>query len=125
MRFAPRMTTVPAEPLLLDPAGHAGDDHLPLSKAPVGWRRTVVTVDGPDRSELEREGVLQGAVVVVTARTPLGGPLVVELGRARLALSSRVAGQVTTRPYVPADDAAAWDAVDAADAIAIAAWDAG
>jgi Fe2+ transport system protein FeoA len=76
------------------------DPPIPLSTTPVGWRRVVAAVDGPDRAELEREGVLPGSVVVVTARTPLGGPLVVELGRARLALSSRVASQVSTRPYV-------------------------
>ena len=57
-----------------------------------------MSVDGPDRRELEREGVLPGTVVTVVARTPLGGPLVVELGRARLALSTRVAAQVLTVP---------------------------
>ena len=76
---------------------------LPLSKAPVGWRRVITGIDGPDRSELEREGVLPGSVVVVSARTPLGGPLVVEVGRARLALSARVAAQVQTRPIAASD----------------------
>ena len=72
----------------------APDPLLPLSKVPVGWRRVITGIDGPDRSELEREGILPGSVVVVAARTPFGGPLVVELGRARLALSTRVAAQV-------------------------------
>jgi Fe2+ transport system protein FeoA len=40
---------------------------------------------------------------VVAARTPLGGPLVVELGRARLALSTKVAAQVQTRPLADSD----------------------
>jgi Fe2+ transport system protein FeoA len=79
------------------------DASLPLSKAPVGWRRVITGVDGPDRAELEREGVLPGSVVVVAARTPLGGPLVVELGRARLALSAKVAAQVQTRPLAASD----------------------
>ncbi len=76
---------------------------LPLSRSPLGWRRVVIHVDGPDRAELEREGLLPGSMVVVTARTPLGGPLVVEVGRARLALSSRVADHVATRAFTPLD----------------------
>ena len=82
------------------------DTFLPLSKAPVGWRRVITGIDGPDRSELEREGILVGSVVVVAARTPLGGPVVVELGRARLALSTRVAAQVQTRPLAASDQPA-------------------
>ena len=85
-------------------AVHEDTAPLPLTRTPVGWRRVVERVDGPDRADLEREGVLPGSVVVVTARTPLAGPLVVELGRARLALSSRVAAQVMTRPFVTADE---------------------
>jgi Fe2+ transport system protein FeoA len=65
----------------------------------VGWRRRVVAVEGTARAELEREGVLPGSVVVVTARTPLGGPVVVELGRARLALSADVAAQISTAAF--------------------------
>ncbi len=84
---------------------HAGPPLL-LSMAPVGWRRVITSIDGPDRAELEREGVLPGSVVVVAARTPLGGPVVVELGRARLALSAKVAAQVETQPFTPSDEAA-------------------
>jgi Fe2+ transport system protein FeoA len=96
------MTTVPAAaPAPASPAGE-GETHLPLSRAPIGWRRVITHVEGPDRPELEREGVLAGSVIVVTARTPLGGPLVVEIGRVRLALSARVAAQVVTRPFAAA-----------------------
>ena len=83
---------------------HEGDAPVPLSRVAVGWRRVVHDVVGPDRAELEREGVLPGSVVVVTARTPLGGPVIVELGRARLALSTSVAAQVATRPFAGSDD---------------------
>ena len=82
------------------------DAFLPLSRTPVGWRRVITGINGPDRSELEREGLLPGSVVVVAARTPLGGPLVVEVGRARLALSARVAAQVVTRPFTTSDEQA-------------------
>jgi Fe2+ transport system protein FeoA len=71
---------------------------VPLSKVAVGWRRVIDGIHGPDRAELEREGILPGSVVVVTARTPLGGPVIVEVGRARIALSAAVAAQVATRP---------------------------
>ncbi len=86
---------------------HEGDASVPLSRVAIGWRRVIEGVDGPDRAELEREGILPGSVVVVTARTPLGGPVVVELGRARLALSAKVAAQVATRPFTASEDPAA------------------
>ena len=75
------------------------DEPASLARSPLGWRRRVVAVDEAAREELEREGLLPGAVVVVTARTPLGGPVVVELGRARLALSASVARLVATEPW--------------------------
>ncbi len=72
---------------------------IPLSLVAVGWRRVVASVEGPDRENLGREGILPGSVVVVTARTPFGGPVVVELGRVRLALSAATAAQVGTLPF--------------------------
>jgi Fe2+ transport system protein FeoA len=68
----------------------------PLSRVPVGERRSVVAVEGPGRAELEREGLMTGSVIVVLARTPFGGPVVVQLGRTRLALSADVAAKVST-----------------------------
>lgn len=78
----------------------ADDGVATLAVAPVGWRRRVVAVDDAAREELAREGLHPGTVVVVTARTPLGGPVVIELGRARLALSAGVAALVSTVPLV-------------------------
>jgi Fe2+ transport system protein FeoA len=69
---------------------------IPLSRATVGAPRMVVQVDGPSRDELEQEGFLPGSVVVVTTRTPLGGPLIVSLGGTRIALSMDVAACVLT-----------------------------
>jgi Fe2+ transport system protein FeoA len=69
---------------------------VPLSSAPAGRRLTVLGVEGSGRAELEREGVHPGSTLVVVARTPLGGPVVVELGRTRLALSADVARGVIT-----------------------------
>jgi len=79
---------------------------VPLSRCPIGTQRVVSSVDGPARAELEREGVLPGIVVVVGARTPLGGPLMVNVGRARLALSIGVAAQVLTDPLPSGPEAA-------------------
>jgi Fe2+ transport system protein FeoA len=91
---APSSTIIPAE---------AGEDPAPLSRLAVGQPHTVLRVDGPERAELAREGVQAGAVVVVAARTPLGGPIVVQVGGARVAMSSRVASQVLMRRITPAD----------------------
>jgi Fe2+ transport system protein FeoA len=69
---------------------------VPLSRAPIGEHRVVIAVGDPVRAELQHEGLLPGCVVVVRTRTPLGGPLVVELGRTRIALSVDVADHVST-----------------------------
>ncbi len=68
----------------------------PLSRAAVGEPRLIVAISDAAREELGHEGLMPGSVVVVRNRTPLGGPLVVELGRTRLALSMDVAGCVST-----------------------------
>jgi len=89
---------------VLAPASHPADptdtDPTPLARAPIGWRRRIVAVDEPARTELEQEGIFPGVVVTVTSRTPLGGPMVVELGRTRLALSAAVAALILTVPLV-------------------------
>jgi Fe2+ transport system protein FeoA len=74
-------------------------DSIPLSRVAVGWRRIVTSIEGPARGELACEGVLPGIALVVTARAPLGGPLIVDLGRARIALSAGVAAQVQTSSF--------------------------
>jgi Fe2+ transport system protein FeoA len=69
---------------------------VPLSRAAVGEPRVVIRVVGPARDELEREGLMPGSGVAVIGRTPLGGPVIVQIGRTRLALSRNVAAQVAT-----------------------------
>ena len=69
---------------------------VPLSLAAVGEPRVVARVVGPARDELEREGLMPGSGVSVIGRTPLGGPVIVQHGRTRLALSKNVAAQVVT-----------------------------
>lgn len=79
---------------------------LSLSRAPIGVPRTIRSVGAAARAELAREGLYNGAVVTVIARTPLGGPVVVQRGRTRLALSAEVAGDVETEPCLAEDELA-------------------
>lgn len=65
-----------------------------LATAPVGARLRVLAVDAPHADELVREGLLPGAVIEVASRTPLGGPVIVSLGRVRVAMSADVASAV-------------------------------
>jgi Fe2+ transport system protein FeoA len=69
-----------------------------LAVSPVGSRLHVTAVDPAHANELAREGVLPGAVLGVASRTPLGGPVIVVLGRVRLALSAEVARAITGEP---------------------------
>jgi Fe2+ transport system protein FeoA len=52
----------------------------------------------PARLALEQEGVTIGAVLKVERRVGLGGPVIVRLGRARLAIARAVAGTVEVEP---------------------------
>ncbi len=74
------------------PASHG----FTLASARVGSRLRVAAVDGARAEELAREGVLPGVVLEVASRTPLGGPVIVALGRVRLALSAEVAAAIRT-----------------------------
>lgn len=65
-----------------------------LASLPSGDALRVDAVDAAHADELGREGLLPGAVIRVAARTPLGGPVIVMLGRSRLALSLDVARAV-------------------------------
>ena len=67
-----------------------------LDKAEPG--RTVRVTGMPDsaRQALQQEGVVIGAVLTVEKRIGLGGPVVVRLGRARLAIARAVARGVET-----------------------------
>ena len=74
---------------------------LSLARVPIGVPCTIRSIGAAARAELAREGLYNGAVVTVIARTPLGGPVVVQRGRTRLALSADVADDVETAPCGP------------------------
>jgi Fe2+ transport system protein FeoA len=69
----------------------------PLSAVHPGERRRVVRLTG-HVAELACEGVLPGAELRVASRAMPGGPVVVQVGRARLAISADVAATVLTTP---------------------------
>ncbi len=69
---------------------------MPLRSVPTGQHRIVLAIRGPASDELAREGLLPGTEITVVSRSPLGGPLVVEVAGARLAISADVAAQVWT-----------------------------
>jgi len=69
-----------------------------LARAVPSIALRVVAVDPGDAAELAREGLLPGSLVTVATRTPLGGPLVVNLGPARLALARALAGRIVVEP---------------------------
>jgi Fe2+ transport system protein FeoA len=77
-------------------------DPVPLSRVPHGSRCRIVAVDRAQGGELAREGLHPGVEVTVTTRTPLGGPVVGDLGRTRIAISARLAATVATEPLEPA-----------------------
>lgn len=83
------------------PAGIAGMDASPpitLARLPVGARSRVVAVPAEDAERLAAEGLHRGAVLEVELVLPLGGPVVVRLGRARIAVARRVAGEILVEP---------------------------
>ncbi len=80
-------------------------DGIALTDAAIGSRLSVVAVDQGSAAELAREGLLPGSRIEVVSRVPLGGPLIVTLGRVRLALGASAAGSVRAVPLrEPAGD---------------------
>lgn len=57
-----------------------------LSEMAVGAVATVRDVPLDVAAELGREGLVPGARIVVKVQMPFGGPIIVSLGRGRLAL---------------------------------------
>ena len=79
----------------------------PLDRLPVRTGGRVVSVGPEFRQELAGEGIRPGADVTVSSAASLGGPLVVLVGRARVALARSVAGTVDVTVAGPTDEAGA------------------
>jgi Fe2+ transport system protein FeoA len=58
----------------------------------------VVALPAAAAADLVDEGLVSGTVVTVGARAPFGGPLLLEVGRARVAVSRSVASGILVEP---------------------------
>ena len=65
-----------------------------LDRLPAGHTASVVAVGARHSIELLREGIVEGALLSVRGVAPLGGPVIVELGRATVAVARPIAATV-------------------------------
>ena len=71
---------------------------MTLAALPDRTVAVVEAIEAGDAAELAFEGLGAGSHVEVTARAPLGGPIVVRSGRARIALPRPVAEAIVVQP---------------------------
>jgi len=71
---------------------------VPLVQLAAGIDARVVSVPSEDVERLAAEGIHRGDILQVETRLPMGGPVVVRLGRARVALAQRVAAAILVQP---------------------------
>jgi len=71
---------------------------LPLARLGPGVPARVVAVEPADAARLAAEGLHPGDAVEVEAYLPMGGPVVVRVGRARLAVARKVAAGILVVP---------------------------
>ncbi len=81
-----------------------GPDATPLDRIPIGSGGRVVRVGAAFREDLASEGIRPGAELSVSAAAPFGGPLVVLVGRARVAVATSVARTVDVSVADPTDE---------------------
>ena len=68
-----------------------------LYSAKSGSRVQVLVVGGPLVDQLARQGLRAGDVVLVKNRAPLGGPILVEVQGAVIALGRTLARKITVK----------------------------
>jgi Fe2+ transport system protein FeoA len=74
-------------------------DHLTtLADAPRHADHRVTAVGDAFREELVVEGIAEGSVIAVASAAPFGGPLVVRVGPARVAVARSVARTILVEP---------------------------
>ena len=71
-----------------------------METIPPGRKAQVVRIEGGKGlvARLSRLGIVPGAEVTVVSRAPVGGPVLVEVNGARIALGRGVARKVVVRP---------------------------
>jgi Fe2+ transport system protein FeoA len=75
--------------------------HIALVDLVAGSRARVVSVPDRDADRLAAEGLQPGGELELEALLPLGGPIVVRIGRARVALARQVAAAIAVEPRSP------------------------
>ena len=75
---------------------------VPLALLDPGAPARIVAIAAADAERLAAEGIHPGECVEVEARLPLGGPVVVRVGRARIAIARSVAAGVLVEPELTA-----------------------
>ena len=71
--------------------GRADAAHATLDALWPGSQGRVVWIDPALHAELLQHGLIEGAVVRLESRAPFGGPVVLGIGRARLAIGRTLA----------------------------------
>jgi oxygen-dependent protoporphyrinogen oxidase len=70
----------------------------PVTKLPLGTTATVRSVGAADATDLLHEGIRPGSRVRVSSVAPFGGPIVLGIGRSRVAVAREVAARIAADP---------------------------
>jgi Fe2+ transport system protein FeoA len=92
------------------PISEPADQECSLADLPRGVAATVVGVDAPFASQLAAHGLHAGSPLRIDDDAPFGGPRIVRLGVARVALARPVTRAVRVRVAVAEIGAAAEEA---------------
>ncbi len=84
-------------PVVPDELPEPATDAVRLDRLRADVEAVVVEIAARHRDELAAEGVLVGRPIRVTGRAPFRGPILVAVGRGRLAISRDVAATVLVR----------------------------
>lgn len=72
-----------------------------LADLPVGAPAHVLSVESVDALRLAIHGFRPGVALTVEQDAPFGGPRIVRIGAARIAVAKRIAASVRVRPERP------------------------
>lgn len=71
---------------------------VPLSSLATGRSARVMAIPADAAAALAAEGLTAGDLLEIETRQPFGGPVVVRVGHARLAIAARVAREIVVEP---------------------------
>jgi Fe2+ transport system protein FeoA len=72
-----------------------------LADLPIGVPGRIVAIDRVAAERLAAHGFRPGAALRVEQRAPFGGPRIVRLGSARIAIATVIARSIRVRPETP------------------------